>query len=149
MDNKIEIRFTLKSDLTQLPWLYRQYFKGDTKIETNYEGMTKKFENLIGNEDYKFVSAMHEDKLVGFCSVVVNHDIVEQQKPILMLWNLRVHPEYRKQNIGKGIMTFVEELGRSIGADSIFLGCNIENENAQKFYTKLGYNRSCGFYKYL
>ena len=149
MDKKIEIRFTIKNDLEQLPWLYRQYHNGDTGLETNHDGMVKEFEKLMSNEDYKFISAMHEDKLVGFCSVVVNHDIVEKQKPILMLWNLRVHPDYRKQNIGKSIMTFIEEFGKSINADFIFLGCDSENQSARKFYNKLGYSEDYGFYKYL
>ena len=140
MKRKIEIRFTLEKDLDQLPWLYRQYYSGDTKIETNYEGMIKEFNNLIKNNDYKFVSVLDENKLIGFCSVVVNHDIVEQQKPILTLWNLRVHPDYRNQNIGKSIMTFIEEFGKSINADFIFLGCNRDNQSARNFYNKIGYN---------
>ncbi len=149
MKRKIEIRFTLEKDLDQLPWLYRQYYNGDTKIETNYEGMIKEFNSLTKNKDYKFVSVLDENKLIGFCSVVVNHDIVEQQKPILTLWNLRVHPEYRNQNIGKSIMTFIEEFGKSINADFIFLGCNRDNQSARNFYNKIGYNEEYGFYKYL
>lgn len=147
MEKKIEIRYTIKSDLDQLPWLYRQSYNGDTKIETNYEGMIKEYEKLMSNEDYKFVSAMHEGKLVGFCSVVVNHDIVEKQKPILMLWNLRVHPEYRKQNIGKSIIAFIEEFGRSIDAYITLLICNKENQGAINFYNKLGFCEHCAFYK--
>ena len=149
MKNAIEIRFTKCEDLNQLAWLYRQYHNGDTKIETNIEGMIKEFKKLNKNEDYKFVSALDGNKLVGFCSVVVNHDIVEQQKPILMLWNLRVHPDYRKQNIGKSIMNFIEDFGKSINADFIFLGCDNDNQSARKFYKKIGYKEDYGFYKYL
>ena len=149
MDSKIQIRYTIKGDLEQLPWLYRQYYNGDSGLETNYEDMLRKFEKLINNEDYKFISAMHGDKLVGFCSVVVNHDILEKQKPILTLWNLRVHPDYRKQGIGKSIMAFIEEFGKSINADFIFLGCDSENQNARQFYNKLGFSEDYGFYKYI
>lgn len=149
MVNKIKIRYTIKSDLEQLPWLYRQYHSGDTGLETNYEGMLKEYDKLINNEDYKFISAVLEDKLVGFCSVVVNHDIVEKQKPILMLWNLRIHPDYRKQNIGSSIMAFIENFGKSINADFIFLGCDSENQSARQFYNKLGYSEDYGFYKYI
>ena len=149
MEKKINIRFTILKDLDQLPWLYRQYHNGDTKVETNYEGMITEFEKLIKSDDYKFISALDNKKLVGFCSVVVNHDIVEQQKPILMLWNLRVHPDYRKKGIGKSIMKFIEEFGKSINADFIFLGCDSENQSARKFYKKLGYDEDYGFYKYI
>lgn len=149
MEKKILIRFTIKSDLEQLPWLYRQYHNGDTQIQTNYDGMLDAFDKLFDNNDYKFVSAVDVDKLIGFCSVVVNHDIVEQQKPILVVWNLRVHPQYRKQNIGKSIMNFIETFGKSINADFIFLGCDKDNQNARNFYNKIGYSEDYGFYKFL
>lgn len=143
------IRFTIKEDLKQLPWLYRQYYNGDTNIATNFDNMVKKFEELEGDENYKFVSAVDGDKLVGFCSVVINHDIVEKQKPIMMLWNLRVHPEYRKQNLGRKIMLFIEEYGKQKGVDFIFLGCDAENQSARQFYKHMGYSENYGFYKYL
>ena len=145
----VKIRFTNKKDLEQLPWLYRQYHDGDTHIETNYEGMIKEFDKLSKNEDYKFVSAVDKDKLVGFCSVVINHDIVEKQKPIIMLWNLRVNPDYRRQKIGQRIMKFIEDYGRKTGVDFIFLGCDSENQSARQFYKKLGYGEDYGFFKYL
>ena len=146
---KSEIRFTKREDLQQLPWLYRQYYNGDNKVETDYNGMIKEYDRLIQNPDYKFVSALDNDKLVGFCSVVVNHDIVERQKPIIMLWNLRVHPEYREEKIGTKIVSFIEDFGKSINADLTFLTCDYENEGAQVFYKKIGYEKDYAFYKYL
>ena len=145
----IDIRFTIKEDLKQLPWLYRQYHNGDTHIETNFDGMINKFEELESNEDYKFVSAVDGDKLVGFCSVVINHDIIKKKKPIIMLWNLRIHPDYRRKKIGQKIMSFIEEYGKQNGVDFIFLGCDAENQSARQFYKKLGYGEDYGFYKYL
>ena len=145
----IEIRFTIKDDLKELPWLYRQYHKGDTFVETNYDGMVKEFDRLSQNEDYKFISAVENGELIGFCSVVINHDIVEQQKPIIMLWNLRVHPDYRRQKIGQKIMSFIEKFGKEKGVDFIFLGWDADNQSARKFYKKLGYDEDYGFYKYL
>lgn len=145
----IEIRFSIKKDLEDLPWLYRQYHNGDTGVETDYDGMIKAFEKLSKNDDYKFVSAVDGDKLVGFCSVVINHDIVENQKPIIMLWNLRVHPEYRNYGVGKNIMHFIEKFGKENNVDFIFLGCDKDNESARKFYHKIGYKEDYAFYKYL
>ncbi len=148
-NRKVVIRFTEESDLKQLPWLYRQYHNGDTHLETDIDGMYKKFSELKQNDNYKFVSAVDGDKLVGFCSVVINQDIVERQKPIIMLWNLRVHPEYRGQGIGSQIMKFIEDFGKEKGVDFIFLGCDADNQSARKFYKKLGYGEDYGFYKYL
>ena len=145
----IEIRFTEEKDLGQLPFLYRQYYYGDTHLETDYEGMIKKFRELGKNKDYKFISAVDGDKLVGFCSVVINHDIVEKQKPIIMLWNLRILPDYRRQNIGRQIISFIEDFAKKEGVDLIFLGCDHDNKGARKFYKKLGYGEDFAFFKYL
>lgn len=149
MKDEVEIRFTIKEDLEQLPWLYRQYYNGDSKLETDVNGMYKEFDKLSSNQDYKFVSAVIGGKLVGFCSVVVNHDIVEEQRSILMLWNLRVHPDYRDRGIGSSIMKFIEEYGKSINALLIFLSCDYDNTKAKNFYHKLGYRDDFAFYKYL
>ena len=149
MKDEVKIRFTIKEDLEQLPWLYRQYHNGDSKLETDMNGMYKEFDKLSSNQDYKFVSAVIGGKLVGFCSVVVNHDIVEEQRSILMLWNLRVHPDYRDRGIGSSIMKFIEEYGKSINALLIFLGCDYDNTKAKNFYHKLGYRDDFAFYKYL
>ncbi len=146
---EIEIRFTIKKDLEELPWLYRQYYCGDTKVETNYHNMLKEYNKLIKNQDYKFVSAVYHDTLIGFCSIVVNHDIVEKQKPIIMLWNLRIHPEFRKQGVGKKIISFIEDFGKSINADLVFLTCDLENIGAQSFYKRIGYKKDYTFYKFL
>ena len=143
------IRDTILQDLKDLPWLYRQYHNGDTQIETDVEGMIKEFKRLQKNEDYKFVSAVENDKLIGFCSVVINHDIVEKQKPIIMLWNLRVAPDYRNQHIGKKIMEYIEDFGKQKGVDFIFLGCDIDNQSARAFYHKIGYGEDYAFFKYL
>lgn len=145
----IEIRFTKEKDLNQLPFLYRQYHNGDTHLETNFKGMITEFRKLKKNKDYKFISAVENETLVGFCSVVINHDIVEQQKPIIMLWNLRVHPDYRRKGIGEKILTFIGDFGKKNNVDFIFLGCDKENQSARKFYEKIGYGEDYGFYKYL
>jgi len=66
-----------------------------------------------------------------------------------MLWNLRVHPDYRRKKIGQQIMAFIESFGKEKSVDFIFLGCDAENQSARAFYKKLGYCEDYGFYKYL
>ena len=102
----MEIRKTFKTDLVQLPYLYRQNYCGETSAETNVKGMVKKFKKLAKNKDYIFVSAVEGNKLVGFCGGVLNYEIIENQRPVLTLWNMRVLPEFRKLGVGKKIMIF-------------------------------------------
>lgn len=145
----VNIRFTVKEDLLQLPWLYKQNYKNGARHETDFYKMTESFDRLSKNEDYIFVSAMKKDTLVGFCSVVVNQDIVGEQRPVLLLYNLRVHPDFRNGKIGSKIMEFVENLGKSKNANYILLVCDKQNQEARRFYTRLGYTEDYGFNKYL
>ena len=145
----IEIRKSNKKDLTQLPFLYRQNYFGDTGVKTDVEGMLKKFKKLQRNKDYIFVSAMDGEKLVGFCQGVLNYEIIENQKPVLTLWNFRVLPEYRMKGIGTKIMDYVEAFAKSNNAIGVFLGCDYENQLAQSFYKKIGYKENFSYFKLL
>ena len=149
MESNLIIRFSEAKDLKNLPWLFRQYYNGDNGIETDYNKMINKFQELSENKDYKFVSAIYSNKVVGFCSVVVNQDILDKQRPLVFLWHLRVAPKFRNKGIGKAIMDFVEEFAKSINADYTLLSCDTNNENACKFYDNLGYSRAVSFYKYM
>ncbi len=143
------IRETREQDLKELPWLYRQYYNGDTGVETNYDNMLNKFKALQSNDNYIFLSAIDNEKLVGFCSLVINQDIVEQQKPIVMIWNMRVAPEFRNQGIGSCLLKHAEKGAKKINADFICLSCDLENVNAQRFYNKNNYKNDVFYYKYL
>jgi len=143
----MHIRDTKISDLRQLSWLYRQNYYGDSKIETDLEKMTNKYKELSIDDNYKFISVIDDDKIVGFCSLIVNHCIFEEQKPTVMLWTLRVHPDYRNKKIGKAIIEYVKDFCKSLNAESVFLGCDKQNEGAIKFYNKLNFEETLGFVK--
>lgn len=65
METKVKIRYTNKKDLEQLPWLLKQNYREET-LEIKYEDMLRVYEELNNSEDYKFISALIKDKLVGF-----------------------------------------------------------------------------------
>ena len=145
---KLEANF-----LQQVPDLARQYhddYNGEFgTMETNVEGMIEQYEKLKDNDHYLFVQAVENEKLVGFAQVCVNEDLVEEQKPILMVWNLRVDKAFRGQGIGKAIMQYIEQFGKEIGASFVFLGCDKDNKSARAFYKHLKYGEDYAFYKYL
>ena len=145
----MEIRRTQKTDLEQLPYLYRQNYCGETDAHTDVQGMLKKFKKLQRNKDYVFVSAVEEDKLVGFCEGVLNYEIIENQKPVLTVWNVRVLPEFRRQGVGESLMGFLEKFAKDNNAVGVFLGCDFENKMAQSFYKKIGYKENFGYFKLL
>lgn len=145
----MEIRKTKKIDLAQLPHLYRQNYMGETNAETDVQGMIKKFKKLCKNKDYIFVSAVEGDTLVGFCQGVLNYEIIENQRPVLAIWNMRVLPEFRNQGVGKKLIEFLENFAKQNNAVGVFGGCDFENKIGQGFYKKLGFREDFGYFKLL
>ena len=145
----MEIRKTKLEDLKDLPHLYRQNYCGETDVQTDVQGMIKKFKKLNKNKDYIFISAVENQKLIGFCEGVLNYEIIENQKPVLTIWNVRVLPEYRKQGVGRKLMEFAENFAKENNAVGIFLGADFENEMARKFYKKLGFKENYSYFKLL
>ena len=145
----MEFRKTKISDLAQLPNLYRQNYMGETSAETNISGMIKKFKMLSKNKDYIFVSAIEGNTLVGFCEGVLNYEIIENQKPVLTIWNMRVMTEFRNKGIGTKLMELLENFAKENNAVGIFLGCDFENKMGQAFYKHLGYTENFSYFKLL
>ena len=143
----MEIRKTKLEDLKDLPHLYRQNYCGETNVKTDVDGMIKKFKELEKNRDYVFISAVENDKLIGFCEGVLNYEIIENQKPVLTIWNVRVLPEYRKKGVGRKLMELAENFAKENSAIGIFLGADFENEMARGFYKKLGFKENYSYFK--
>lgn len=146
--NRLEEKFLL-----QVPDLIKQYhddYNGEFgTLETNVEGMIKQYQNLKDDPHYIFVEAVEKGKLIGFAEVCVNEDLVEEQKPILMIWDLRVDKSHRGKGVGRKIMQFIEEQGKQMDASFVFLGCDKDNKKAWGFYNHLGYSEDYAFFKYL
>ena len=66
------------------------------------------------------------DGMFGFC-------------PYLKL--LGVHPDYRDRNIGRQLLTHIEELAAGAGHHDLFLLVSDFNEAGQRFYQRQGYRQ--------
>lgn len=145
----MEIRRTKLFDLVSLPSLYKQNYCGETDAETDVKGMMKKFKKLVKNKDYIFLSAVEGYKLIGFCEGVLNYEIIENQRSVLTIWNMRVSPEFRQKGIGAKIMAEMEKFAKENNAVGLFAGCDYQNFMGQAFYKKLGYREDFGYFKLL
>ena len=54
---------------------------------------------------------------------------------------IAVHPDFRRQGIAHHLITELEKWAAELGADSMMLEVDINNENAIALYTKLGYQK--------
>jgi ribosomal protein S18 acetylase RimI-like enzyme len=61
---------------------------------------------------------------------------------IMVIDNVKVEKEYRKQGIGTNMIQYVINFAKRQGVDSVELLVNEDNEIAKKLYSKLGFKKS-------
>jgi ribosomal protein S18 acetylase RimI-like enzyme len=141
--NDIVITYMQQKDLQYIPELYKEYGNRNTDIQKMYD----EYKRLQDNKDYLFIVAKDNEKVVGFMSVIINHDIVEQCKPFITIWNVRVKSEYRNKKIGTRMINFIEQYAKENNCDFIALLAAPNNKIAQSFYQSLGFNKDIGYIK--
>jgi ribosomal protein S18 acetylase RimI-like enzyme len=68
------------------------------------------------------------------------HDAwAQRSKSFVYLSNLAVHPNYRRQGVGSGLLVGCEKLALSWGFEDIYLHVLENNHTARQLYFKLGY----------
>lgn len=83
-----------------------------------------------------------QQKMLGYVAVIANKGI-RSAKLSARVINLFIAPDYRRQGIGKKLLTVVEEYLASIGCTDVeFIMPQIDPEIAKNFYSTLGYTLS-------
>lgn len=141
--NNLTIEKLKKEDLQEAISIY----DNNHNLTTNYEKLFKEFDNIDNNPDYNNIVAKLDGKIVGFATIVINHDIVEELKPFLTVWNLGVHKDYRRSKIGTQMLDYIYEYAQSLDCQFIALIAEKNNIIAQQFYDSLGYIKMIGYVK--
>lgn len=141
--NTLVIEKLKKDDLKEAISIYDM----NHNIKTNYEKLVNNFDKINDNPDYHNIVAKLDNKIVGFATIVINHDIVEELKPFLSVWNFGVHKDYRRNKIGTRMFDYIYDFAKKLDCDFVSLIAETENVVAQNFYESLGYIREVGYVK--
>ena len=143
----MEIKFSEleEKDLEEVAKLYDV----ERTKQTNREKMYHTFQTIKDNVDYKMIIGKYEDEIIAFAKAIIHHDIFEETRPFMTLWSVRVNEKYRGQKIGTRLFEYIETLAKEIDAEFICLIAEKENEVANCFYEKLGYQCENGYVKFL
>lgn len=126
-----------------------ELYDAERPNKTNREKMYKTFQTIKNYPDYKMIIAKYEDEIIAFAKIVIHHDIFEENRPFITVWSVRVKKQYRKQKVGTQLFQYIETLAKQIEAEFICLVAEKENEIANCFYEKLGYQCENGYVKIL
>lgn len=140
---EIVIEKLSKKDLKEAISIY----DSNHNLTTNYEKLYQEYDMIEINPDYLNLVAKTNDEVVGFATVVINHDIVEELKPFLTVWNLGVHKDYRRMRVGTKLLEYIYEYGKSLDCAFIALLAEKDNISAQQFYENLQFEKVVGYFK--
>lgn len=68
-----------KQDLKEAISIYDE----NHNLKTNFDELIKRFQKIDENPAYLNIVAKLDKKIVGFATVIVNYDIVEELKPFV------------------------------------------------------------------
>ena len=116
-------------DLPILVSLDREYFP-DTAWPA------EQFRAEISGPTRNFIIAESEGEIIGYASA-----FLPSTGGVADLMTIAVHPDFRRQGIAQHLIAQLENWAAELGADSMMLEVDINNENAIALYTKLGYQK--------
>jgi len=99
--------------------------------------------------NYYLAVACRENDVVGMAMAVLCQNICRQLSPFMLIENMVVSPDYRRQGIGRQIMLYLEDWARKNNCGFITLVSQHKRNNAHQFYQALGYAHDDGFQKFL
>ncbi len=119
--------------------------------EPNLNKMHQLFPIILQDPNYYLLGARKEGHLVGSLIAIVCHDLFGECIPYMIVENVIVAEETRKQGIGTRLMEKSEAIASERGCRYIMIVSAAERTKATAFYHGLGYNSENyrGFKKFL
>jgi ribosomal protein S18 acetylase RimI-like enzyme len=124
--------------------LYRQFYKYESNLikSTNYIK-----DRINNNESTIFIAISDANEAIGFVQLYETFGSLDLGK-IVILYDLYVKEDHRKNNIGRKLMIKSHEYAKKINAKRIQLSTAIDNYIGQSLYESLGYVKDDDFYTY-
>ena len=124
--------------------LYRQFYK----YESNLISSTNYIKDRINNKESKiFIAINNNNEVIGFVQLYETFGSLDLGK-IIILYDLYVIEDHRKNNIGRQLMIRSHEYAKKINAKRIQLSTATDNFIGQSLYESLGYIKDIDFYTY-
>ncbi len=142
--NIIEAKSKHIEQVGELFDLYRQFYKYESNLieSTNYIK-----DRITNNESIIFIAINDANEAIGFVQLYETFGSLDLGK-IIILYDLYVKENHRKNNIGKQLMIKSHEYAKKIKAKRIQLSTAIDNFIGQSLYESLGYVKDIDFYTY-
>ena len=130
------------SDIPHLVRLLGLLFTQEPEFSPNAEKQSEALDAILHDRSRgRIFVAREAGKVVGMASLLYTISTAEGGKAALFE-DFIVQPEYRRQGIGTRLLEYVIQQARAEGVLRITLLTDLQNENAQDLYRKLGFVNS-------
>ncbi|MGS2741740.1 GNAT family N-acetyltransferase [Sinomicrobium sp. M5D2P17] len=98
--------------------------------------LEERLEDMV-NQGYQCLGVYDKGKLIGVSGlwILTKYYVGKHIEPD----NVVIHPDYRGSGIGKMMMDWITEYGKSIGCEASELNCYVSNDKGVKFWINSGY----------
>ena len=124
--------------------LYRQFYKYVSNIKDSTDYISERMKN---NESIIFFATNKQKEAMGFVQLYETFGSLDLGK-IIILYDLYVKKDHRKNKIGRQLMLKSHEYAKKINAKRIQLSTATDNFIGQSLYESLGYVKDADFYTY-
>ena len=124
--------------------LYRQFYKYVSNINESTDYISERMKN---NESIIFFATNKQKEAMGFVQLYETFGSLDLGK-IIILYDLYVKEDHRKNKIGRQLMLKSHEYAKKINAKRIQLSTATDNFIGQSLYESLGYVKDTDFYTY-
>jgi GNAT superfamily N-acetyltransferase len=143
----IEVRQATVFDLDLLVPLfdaYRQFYRKPSDAGLARSFLMERFQH---NESVIFLAMRQDGSAAGFTQLFPSFSSASAAR-ILILNDLFVSPQARRQKVGSLLLAAAARYGREVGAVRLTLSTEITNTTAQALYEGEGWVRQEEFYSY-
>ena len=97
---------------------------------------SRAFWGTIIEKGWPFEIAVVDDRVVGWCDIIVEHHVVHRHAGVLGIGLL---PEFRGQGIGRRLLSATLDDARRCGLERVELSVYAGNPRARRLYEALGF----------
>ena len=125
-----------KDDLLDLMRLYEDAFDSS---KSDYNKMIDTYNKIKDDSNYIVLCAKTDEKIVGSVLGIVCCELFGQCKPFMVLEDVAVLKDYRRQGIAKQLMINIETIAKTKNCTMILFVSSEHRIGAHKLYESLGY----------
>ncbi len=133
---RMDISPVTMEDLPQLASLQRELIDEEADVQK----MRELLPAILRDGNYCLLGARKNGHLVGSLAGIVCYDLFGRCIPFMVVENVIVTKELRRQGIGRALMKEIESVAKERGCRYIVLVSSMKREGATGFYRGLGYD---------